>query len=286
MKPVMKSNDSLVYLDDYIDTIESLPLELQRNFTLLRELDGYAQELFDTTAKEAINLIDNIQELSAETQLEKLKHFAVLLNESLKRGEEKVALAKSTFDSVERHCNRLDANLVKFEDEYNGWTNRITSLPGMTPSSQFLKENMESKNCALNQLRRQERKDKGEKREPSTKKRKMNKENGTPPPSKQHGNKEPKPRANSDKEKPAKVHGKNNNAKGKTVIPADLPIDPDEPLYCYCQQVSFGEMVGCDNDDCDLEWFHLACVDLKTVPKGKWYCYTCLSKMKGRNNRK
>jgi hypothetical protein len=30
---------------------------------------------------------------------------------------------------------------------------------------------------------------------------------------------------------------------------ADMAIDPNEPLYCYCQQVSYGEMVACDNDD-------------------------------------
>lgn len=34
-----------------------------------------------------------------------------------------------------------------------------------------------------------------------------------------------------------------------SVIPADMPIDPNEPLYCYCQQVSYGEMVACDNTD-------------------------------------
>lgn len=27
------------------------------------------------------------------------------------------------------------------------------------------------------------------------------------------------------------------------------PLDPDEPTYCLCQQVSFGEMIGCDNDE-------------------------------------
>ena len=27
------------------------------------------------------------------------------------------------------------------------------------------------------------------------------------------------------------------------------PIDPDEPTYCLCDQVSFGEMIGCDNED-------------------------------------
>lgn len=26
-------------------------------------------------------------------------------------------------------------------------------------------------------------------------------------------------------------------------------VDPSEPKYCYCNQVSFGEMVACDNED-------------------------------------
>lgn len=33
---------------------------------------------------------------------------------------------------------------------------------------------------------------------------------------------------------------------------SDMPIDPNEPLYCYCQQVSYGEMVACDNEDVSL----------------------------------
>lgn len=28
-----------------------------------------------------------------------------------------------------------------------------------------------------------------------------------------------------------------------------MPIDPNEPLYCFCKRVSFGEMVGCDNPE-------------------------------------
>ena len=31
-------------------------------------------------------------------------------------------------------------------------------------------------------------------------------------------------------------------------------VDPDEPIYCYCQRVSFGEMIGCDDDECKMEW--------------------------------
>ncbi|GAB4824018.1 hypothetical protein N2152v2_011064 [Parachlorella kessleri] len=56
---------------------------------------------------------------------------------------------------------------------------------------------------------------------------------------------------------------------------------PDEPTYCHCNRISFGEMIGCDNDDCSVEWFHLACVCLTpdTKPKGKWYCKDCRKKL-------
>lgn len=53
-----------------------------------------------------------------------------------------------------------------------------------------------------------------------------------------------------------------------------------EPTYCYCNQVSFGEMVGCDGEDCKREWFHLPCIGYKNPPKGKWFCDDCLAKNK------
>ncbi|CAK7266022.1 hypothetical protein SEPCBS119000_001812 [Sporothrix epigloea] len=51
-------------------------------------------------------------------------------------------------------------------------------------------------------------------------------------------------------------------------------IDPDEPRYCVCNRVSFGNMIQCDNID---EWFHLDCVGLTAVPARttKWYCPDC-----------
>lgn len=30
--------------------------------------------------------------------------------------------------------------------------------------------------------------------------------------------------------------------------------DLDSKVYCTCRQVSFGEMIGCDDDDCEIEW--------------------------------
>ena len=72
--------------------------------------------------------------------------------------------------------------------------------------------------------------------------------------------------------------------------------DRNEPKYCYCNQVSFGEMLGCEvscalpfwqptslqsscqNDECPLEWFHLPCTGLPAPPSGKWYCNVCRPK--------
>ncbi|KAI0156517.1 hypothetical protein GGR57DRAFT_84047 [Xylariaceae sp. FL1272] len=59
-------------------------------------------------------------------------------------------------------------------------------------------------------------------------------------------------------------------------------VDADEPLYCYCNGVSYGEMVACDADDCPREWFHLDCVGLKAAPPDNmtWYCDNCKDRIK------
>lgn len=79
----------------------------------------------------------------------------------------------------------------------------------------------------------------------------------------------------------------------------DAEDDGDGHTYCVCNQVSFGEMIGCDGSDCEREWvsfsspfhrpscllqlcshvspvqFHLSCVGLQAIPKGRWFCDDC-----------
>jgi inhibitor of growth protein 4 len=59
------------------------------------------------------------------------------------------------------------------------------------------------------------------------------------------------------------------------VPPPDVAADASQPRYCLCQNVSYGDMVACDNIECPIEWFHFACVGLTEQPKGKWYCPEC-----------
>ncbi|XP_068217280.1 inhibitor of growth protein 3 [Palaemon carinicauda] len=62
----------------------------------------------------------------------------------------------------------------------------------------------------------------------------------------------------------------------------DWSYDPNEPRYCICNQVSYGDMVACDNPKCPVEWFHYPCVGITAPPKGKWYCRQCASAMNRR----
>lgn len=55
------------------------------------------------------------------------------------------------------------------------------------------------------------------------------------------------------------------------------PAKEGEKVYCYCRcpydEVS--EMIGCDDDNCKVEWFHFECVGILMAPTGKWYCPDC-----------
>ncbi|EPY53392.1 ING family Png1 [Schizosaccharomyces cryophilus OY26] len=55
--------------------------------------------------------------------------------------------------------------------------------------------------------------------------------------------------------------------------------EEDNEKYCFCQQGSYGQMVACDNEDCEREWFHMECVGLRAPPEGTWYCEACREKI-------
>ncbi|KAI6204839.1 hypothetical protein M3Y94_00723500 [Aphelenchoides besseyi] len=66
----------------------------------------------------------------------------------------------------------------------------------------------------------------------------------------------------------------------------EMPVDPNEPTYCICHQISFGQMICCDGKNCPTEWFHFQCVGLTTTPKGKWFCDHCKESVVVKRGRK
>jgi len=78
-----------------------------------------------------------------------------------------------------------------------------------------------------------------------------------------------------------------NKKKPRATIRLTIPVPPlhsqeDSDIWCYCQKPSgSGVMVACDNENCPYEWFHLDCTDLTKAPeeKDKWFCRECEPKV-------
>ncbi|KAF1816209.1 hypothetical protein P152DRAFT_454464 [Eremomyces bilateralis CBS 781.70] len=51
--------------------------------------------------------------------------------------------------------------------------------------------------------------------------------------------------------------------------------DGDDTKYCFCQSVSYGDMVACDNANCKYQWFHWGCIGIDKEPVGDWLCPEC-----------
>lgn len=264
-----------LYLEHYLDSLEHLPIELQRNFTLMRDLDARAQNLMKNIDELADEYLRNIKSLTSDDKKEQLNKIQNLFNKAKEYGDDKVQLAIQTYELVDKHIRRLDSDLARFESE----------IQDKALSSRNQEEGNSTKKG------RKKLKEKGEKKKRSG-----------------NSSEEDSGGAGRTKKKQKKGSGGTSNTSGASgggsttgagadsviALPGlsgiahpsdvlDMPVDPNEPTYCLCHQVSYGEMIGCDNPDCPIEWFHFACVGLTTKPKGKWYCPKCTQDRKKKN---
>lgn len=220
---------SALYLEHYLDSLQHLPVELQRNFKLMRDLDDRAHTLMRKIDLQADDLLPTVSHMEPEVLRDRIDSIQQSFNKAKEYGDDKVQLAIQTYELVDKHIRRLDSDLARFEAEIQD-----KALGGAPPA------------------------------EPERRRRRR------PEPLKRSASSESEPRR---KRKRPPAPPAQPAAPPSDVL--DMPVDPNEPTYCLCHQVSYGEMIGCDNPDCPIEWFHFACVDLTTKPKGKWYCPKC-----------
>lgn len=113
---------SALYLENYLDGLEHLPAELRRNFNLMRELDNRVQTLMKTIDKECNDFMKNTSSdtappVSEDGRRDKLKAIQDMFNKTKQLGDDKVQLAIQTYELVDKHIRRLDADLQRFEGE-------------------------------------------------------------------------------------------------------------------------------------------------------------------------
>ncbi|KAJ3249278.1 Inhibitor of growth protein 5 [Chytriomyces hyalinus] len=328
--PTAANSNSMAYLEDYLDTIEALPLELSRNLTLMRELGGLADDIEKTIDSETKGFVDTLRMLKTpEERTEKIAALTTIFKEYLKHGEDKVALAVQTYDMVDRHIRRLDDDLAKYEDEQltgprqNGMFYTGEILRDSIETIRYTETRKPSNNPSVNDTPNKQ----------GTKRKQLAREKpSTPQP-------ETVPAGSSSKDAAAAIRkdkttrapaaasvtaaataavankgrASARTAAGTSLAEAttapfknsadDLPIDPNEPRYCTCNGVSWGDMIGvkfsfsllfhslphrlCDltistcfyrrfsGNSCEIEWFHYACVGLTEKVEGSWFCPQC-----------
>ncbi|XP_077201913.1 inhibitor of growth protein 4 isoform X2 [Paroedura picta] len=233
--------------------IENLPFELQRNFQLMRDLDQRTEDLKAEIDKLATEYISNARTLSSEEKLGLLKQIQEAYGKCKEFGDDKVQLAMQTYEMVDKHIRRLDTDLARFEADLK--EKQIESSDYDSSSSKGKKKGRAQKEKKAARARSKGKNSDEEAPKTAQKKLKLVRTTEYGMPSVTFGNVHP-----------------------SDVL--DMPVDPNEPTYCLCHQVSYGEMIGCDNPDCSIEWFHFACVGLTTKPRGKWFCPRCSQERK------
>eukprot|EP00011_Vannellida_sp_DIVA3-517-6-12_P006151 CAMPEP_0114625028 /NCGR_PEP_ID=MMETSP0168-20121206/11064_1 /TAXON_ID=95228 ORGANISM="Vannella sp., Strain DIVA3 517/6/12" /NCGR_SAMPLE_ID=MMETSP0168 /ASSEMBLY_ACC=CAM_ASM_000044 /LENGTH=240 /DNA_ID=CAMNT_0001836307 /DNA_START=22 /DNA_END=744 /DNA_ORIENTATION=+ len=218
------------YLETYLESIGTLPTEIKRNFTLIKELDQRTKETHKAIEDASTECLRRTSNSSLAKRKEARDQVRQLYAKCQEYADEKVSLAMQTYELVDKHIRRLDLDLRKFEHELESQGHRPS--PGRPPKRK-LGAHQDS---------------------PASKKR----------------------LSASTERKKSSLASPIARPIPSLSVSLDMPIDPNEPVYCFCKRVSFGEMVGCDNPECRVEWFHFECVGLTQSPKGRWLCPECV----------
>ncbi|TFK42825.1 hypothetical protein BDQ12DRAFT_676851 [Crucibulum laeve] len=208
-----------------------------------------------------------------ETSREMLSHIAWLSEELLRASQEKVNLAQTAHDSVDRHVRLLDL-AIKEQELALSLESSGNSIALMLPD--LSNPPRRSIGTVLSSVEDEE----------GDNKVVVEDEAYTPMFTADHAPTE------ESEELQRRKKGRKRQPAGrkslKLILPAsgtDGGIDPNEERYCVCNSVSFGEMIACDDANCAREWFHLGCVGLTKIPEGKWFCDECKATRKRRSSR-
>ncbi|EDX04919.1 GD22064 [Drosophila simulans] len=244
---------SAIYLETYLDGLESLPTELERNFKLMRKLDDRAQtamKSIDSHAKDFMRKLGENGAMSDDERRERQEDIKALFGKAKEYSDDKVQLAIQTYELVDKQIRRLDNDLARFEGEIQEKASSTRAKSEEVVAKKGRKKTKDSKTT-------------GKKKKSAS----SDEETG---------------RGNNQSNANSSVNSSSNAGQGskKKKSKKTVEVDDSEKESCHTaathpSDVSYGEMIGCDNPDCPIEWFHFACVGLTTKPKGKWFCPKC-----------
>lgn len=305
-KNITSVNELLPGLNDISDAIEALPVDLIKFFTLLKEIDAKCINtvpVINNHIESYIEKLHGTEPMEQRAQIKRLTHIRNNIHDVIPCLEEKMHVTLVAADVLNKHLFRIDNDykLIINNNEIPesiriGPLNHPAMILDASGPSDLANPNRLAQS-ARSESRREALAARKANREPDDDgtgdDRRKRKEPTPQGPAKKRLRKDGLAKANSpfeEYEPKKRVRPRKEDDDASASPPGRAGPRPQagqllEPTYCYCNQVSFGEMVGCDGDDCKREWFHLPCIGFKNPPKGKWYCDDCLVKMKKRGVR-
>lgn len=105
------------YLEHFLESLDTLPTDLHRNFTLMRDLDERTQDLIRKINTESESYMENPHSLSAKDKSDRYKEIRGMFGKAKELSDDKVQLAMQTYEMIDKHIRRLDSELSKLEAE-------------------------------------------------------------------------------------------------------------------------------------------------------------------------
>ena len=326
LSPTLPPNTEFV--QHYIDSLENLPLEIQRHVTNLREYDLLCRNKMEQVGRYLVLYRNSNSGPGKKKFLNKIQKCLI---KSQQYGDDKLNIISQIVEMVEARTQQVTKDALRVDLENKEETNRTTNqiittnhrmkmeksikITEKPPKNIYekpkrqarraritekLPEKVEKNNSAIRYMNKEEVEEEEEEDEEieeeeeaevKVKKEVKRKEKVKEKEKEKEKVKEEKEerkderkatgkvtRKSTPKHVSSKIKKKKKKEKESTI--EDVPVDPDEPTYCICNSISYGDMIGCDNDDCEIEWFHFCCVNLTHKPKGKWYCPRCSAERK------
>ncbi|XP_014607025.1 PREDICTED: inhibitor of growth protein 1 [Polistes canadensis] len=271
---VVEALYSATYIENYLDCVENLPNDLQRYVSRLRELDATCQTYLREVDQQQDTLRNDIDSTVRRKALARVQQALIAAQEI---GDEKLQIVQQVQDLIDSKSRQLDVdyrNLDFGKEQENCESNRESNA-NINSNSSTNANNAERLPKRARRTRTETLVESGHAMDMIV----VSETRSNTLTNASNGNQKKTTTTNTGKKKKRKSRQGNQHNQHREDTPPpledDLAIDPDEPTYCLCDQISYGEMILCDNDLCPIEWFHFSCVSLSTKPKGKWFCPKC-----------
>lgn len=278
---------SAAYVENYLDCVENLPDDLQRQISRMRELD--------VTYQAYLKEVEQQQEVSKrDTDTNAKRRSLLRIQQALiaaqEVGDEKLQIVQQIQDLIDNKARQLDLdyrNLDFGKDQENTEPNRDNhhhgsgfsggSGAGATGAERQSKRPRRTRTDVTSGVENNNSSELLSSSEPVLTRGGSGAtcSSATGTNHKKGGSASKKKKQRKSRQSQQQQQQQQQQRDDSPPHEDELAIDPDEPTYCLCDQISYGEMILCDNDLCPIEWFHFSCVALATKPKGKWFCPKC-----------